>query len=240
MSTGKGNIKLIDSKQNKCVSHIKPSHEKICSLHFSHKNPNLCLAGGSEKIINLIDFVQGKVTIKFAIEHKDTINQTVWHPNNSKIFGSCGSDGYLNLWDITNPKQSISSMKAHDDIIYSCDFNKYTEKIVTASGDKSIKLWDLRNMKVPYQIFAGHRHPVRKVKFSPHEGSILASGGYDMDVHIWDINDEARPLKFVYSNHTEFVHGLDFNLYHKRQIASCGWDGRLLIWNWDQPQPKIS
>ncbi len=37
-----------------------------------------------------------------------------------------------------------------------------------------------------------------------------------MDVHIWDINDESRPLKFVYKNHTEFVHGLDFSLYHKR------------------------
>jgi len=77
-----------------------------------------------------------------------------------------------------DPKQRVSSIiKAHDDIIYGCDFNKYTEKIVTASADKSLRLWDLRNLKIPYKQYPGHRHPVRKVMFSPHEGSIMASGG---------------------------------------------------------------
>lgn len=34
-----------------------------------------------------------------------------------------------------------------------------------------------------------------------------------MNVNIWDINDLKQPLKFVHSSHTEFVIGLDFNMF---------------------------
>ena len=43
----------------------------------------------------------------------------------------------------------------------------------------------------------------------------------------------------MHKKHTEFVIGLDFNLFQKRLIASTGYDGRMLVWNWDQPQPEI-
>lgn len=77
-----------------------------------------------------------------------------------------------------------------------------------------------------------------------------------MNINVWDLNDGMKPLKISHSEHTEFAVGVDFNLYNKRlvfykhplliklnllfrQVASCGWDGRLLVWNWDQKQPKI-
>ena len=41
--------------------------------------------------------------------------------------------------------------------IMSCDFNKYDEIIATSSADKSIKLWDLRNLQTPINVLTGHR-----------------------------------------------------------------------------------
>jgi len=43
---------------------------------------NLCIAGGEDNNIKLIDFLQEKVALKFPNnDHKTTINQVVWHPN---------------------------------------------------------------------------------------------------------------------------------------------------------------
>lgn len=40
--------------------------------------------------------------------------------------------------------------------------------------------------RMPINQFAGHRYPVKRVKYSPHDGQILASASYDMSVIIWD------------------------------------------------------
>lgn len=37
-----------------------------------------------------------------------------------------------------------------------------------------------------------------------------------MNVNIWDISDIANPLKFEHKKHTEFVIGVDFNLYKEK------------------------
>ena len=85
-------------------------------------------------------------------------------------------DGVFKLWDITSPAASIAAVPAHQEEILSCDFNKYAEHLVTGSIDKKIKVWDLRKLQAPLKELIGHRHPVRKVKFSPHEASVIASG----------------------------------------------------------------
>jgi peroxin-7 len=81
----------------------------------------------------------------------------------------------------------------------------------------------------------GHRYPVKKCKFSPHHAKIIASGSYDMNLNVWDIANMTEPLIKCHSSHTEFVVGLDFNLFKDKQIASCSWDGRTVVWDWDKP-----
>jgi len=92
-----------------------------------------------------------------------------------KIFASCSDDGIFSLWDIKSANSRIMTVSAHAAEIFSCDFHKYNEQIITASQDNSVKVWDLRNTKEPMRVLVGHRHSVRQVKCSPHEGAIIAT-----------------------------------------------------------------
>lgn len=84
---------------------------------------------------------------------------------------------------------------------------------MTSSIDKSIRIWDLRNLSMPVNILMHHRYPPKKVRFSPHTPWLLGSGSYDMNVHFYDLRDQTEPLKFKGSQHSEFVTGLEFSLY---------------------------
>ncbi|CAG8565841.1 15462_t:CDS:2 [Funneliformis caledonium] len=116
------------------------------------------------------------------------------------------------------------------------DWNKYQENIiVTASSDKSVKVWDLRRPDRELLCLRGHEYAVRRVKCSPHNGNIIASVSYDMTMRIWDISRQTNPLVNVYDGHSEFVVGLDFNLYIEGQIATCAWDENVHIF-----QPPVT
>lgn len=85
---------------------------------------------------------------------------------------------------------------AHPTEVLSIDWNKYRPWVIASgSVDKSIKIWDCRNVKlggmqdagvgigggaVCEATLPGHEYAVRKVQWSPHRPDLLASASYDM------------------------------------------------------------
>ncbi len=66
-------------------------------------------------------------------------------------------------------------------------FNPDGSRIVTASGDGTVKLWDANN-GTDVLTLKGHTDAVRTAFFSP-DGDRIVSGSDDGTVRIWD----ARP-----------------------------------------------
>jgi peroxin-7 len=52
----------------------------------------------------------------------------------------------------------------------------------------------------------------------------------DMSVLMWDLS-RPDPLIERLDHHTEFVVGLDFNMFIEGQMASCSWDESVAVWN---------
>jgi hypothetical protein len=61
-----------------------------------------------------------------------------------------------------------------------------------------------------------------------------------MNAHFYHLRDVAEPLKFKGAQHTQFILGLAFSMNDEKLIAIADWDGRLLIWEWDQNQPIVN
>ena len=53
----------------------------------------------------------------------------------------------MRVWDVREPGSTMI-LPAHEFEILSCDWSKYDECVIaTASVDKSIKIWDVRNYR---------------------------------------------------------------------------------------------
>jgi histone-binding protein RBBP4 len=77
---------------------------------------------------------------------------------------------------------------AHSDAVNCIAFNPASDYIVaTASADKTIGLWDLRNIKQKLHSFVGHTAEVNGLAWHPHEESVLASSSADRRIIFWDL-----------------------------------------------------
>ncbi|GAA5866827.1 hypothetical protein JCM8547_003576 [Rhodosporidiobolus lusitaniae] len=94
----------------------------------------------------------------------------------------------------------------------------------------------------------GHEYAVRRVAWSPHSAALLATGSYDMTSRVFSVPSLSSPslsasstmftaqggmggrLERVWDRHTEFVVGVGWSLYEEGVVASCGWDGEVMLW----------
>ncbi|CAI2173617.1 14963_t:CDS:2 [Funneliformis geosporum] len=234
-ASGDGSIKLWDIKLAEFPIQNWHEHSReVFSVEWNLIKKDTFVSGSWDHSIKLWAPERPQSLITFNIEHTNCIYNTIWSPNNPDLFGSASGDNTVKIWDTKLP-HSIQTIQAHPNFeTLSMDWNKYQENvIVTASSDKSIKLWDLRRPDRELLCLQGHEYAVRRVKCSPHNGNIIASVSYDMTMRIWDISRQNNPLVNVYDGHSEFVVGVDYNLYIEGQIATCAWDENVHIF---QPQ----
>jgi WD40 repeat protein len=72
----------------------------------------------------------------------------------------------------------------HDDYISACAISPDGQRIVSASGDKTLKIWDATNGQ-ELQTLIGHRKGVTACAFSP-DGKRIVSASRDKTIKIWD------------------------------------------------------
>jgi WD40 repeat protein len=93
-------------------------------------------------------------------------------------------NGHIELWD-SNKLQQIRDMPGHLDRVCSLSWNNF----LLSSGSKDTKILnhDVRVRKHLTHLLNGHTQEVCALKWSP-DGGLLASGGNDNLLCIWDLN----------------------------------------------------
>ena len=105
------------------------------------------------------------------------------------FFGSVGDDKKLILWDVRKPTAAAQDkeVEAHSAEVNCLSFNPFNEFIVaTGSADKTVAIWDIRNLSRKLHLFDCHQEEVFQVGWSPHHETILASSGAARRLMVWD------------------------------------------------------
>lgn len=108
-------------------------------------------------------------------------------------FASVSDDRRLLLWDMRD-KAPTSNIEAHMAEIMCVDYSPFDANLlVTGSADRSIAVWDTRNVKCKLFSLRGHKEEVNQIKFSPMQGNLLASSSSDRRVNVWDLARIDKP-----------------------------------------------
>lgn len=177
--------------------------------------------------------------------HNAVVEDVAWHVLHEAVFGSVGDDRKLMIWDTrTNSSNKPNhTVDAHSAEVNCLSFNPYSEFILaTGSADKTVALWDLRNLKLKLHSFESHKDEIFQVQWSPHNETILASSGTDRRLHVWDlskIGEEQSPedaedgpaeLLFIHGGHTAKISDFSWNPNEPWVVCSVSEDNIMQIW----------
>lgn len=123
--------------------------------------------------------------IQTLVAHKNGATALLFHPTQSNQLISGGKDALLKLWDLTTEK-CLMEIPAHNFAIYSIQALNDGKTIVTASRDKTIKVWsnDLAFQQRLDFKEGGHRHSVNKIRVMDENRFVSVSD--DKKIIVWN------------------------------------------------------
>ena len=110
-----------------------------------------------------------------------------WSRHDENVFGSVGDDKNMILYDLRNDKHSFT-IEAHSEEINSIDFNHFNKHLIlSGSNDKTIALWDMRNLSHKLHTFNSHRNEVISARWNTKIETLFASSSADRRINVWDL-----------------------------------------------------
>lgn len=124
------------------------------------------------------------------------INDVIVSPDSQTIAASYSDNnsnsgkGIVKLWRADG--RGRATLSGHEQLISEMTFSPDSQRIATASWDKTVKIWDLNGTL--RTTLVGHGDHVNTIDFSPTNSQMLASSSNDGTLRLWGINDPS-PLQ---------------------------------------------
>lgn len=118
-------------------------------------------------------------------------------------------------------------LKGHESAVFAVAFNPNEMQLVSSSGDKTIRIWDLQNGSCIKVLFE-HNYQVNDIAFAP-DGLTMASASSDRTIRIWDTKTWNCIDTIKASSYS--VTCIAFSHDGKLLISASDYDPSIRIWN---------
>ncbi|KAH7410673.1 vegetative incompatibility protein HET-E-1 [Cadophora sp. MPI-SDFR-AT-0126] len=176
---------------------------------------------------------------RFALHNRSVIAQAplqlycsalVFAPGNSTVrrqFEDC-----IPSWIQTKPKVqahrsvALQVLEGHSDVVSSVAFSRDGQRVVSGSGDKTVRLWNTATSALQ-QTLEGHSARVSSVAFS-RDGQRVVSGSWDKTARLWDAATGA--LQQTLEGHSGGVSSVAFSQDGQRVVSGSN-DKTIRLWD---------
>lgn len=139
----------------------------------------------------------------------------------------------VDVWDVATG-QEVGSFIGHSQMVKSVAFTPDGRRILTASGDQTIRVWDTGTGRA-IRCLRGHGADVNALAVTPDGRYALSGAGdywggklHDPTIRMWDL--DSGLMVRVFEGHSGSIDDISISADGKL-LASVSWDGSLRIWN---------
>ena len=229
-------------------------HEKEgFGLSWSPHDAGHLASGSEDKTVRLWDITQSSKSNRLLhaartyTHHTSIVNDVQHHPIHNALIGTVSDDLTLQIIDTRSADTAHSAVTSgegqHRDAINALAFNPKAETVLaTGSSDKTIGIWDLRNLRHKVHALEGHNESVTSLSWHPFEEAILGSSSYDRRIIFWDLSkvgEEQAPeesedgppeMMFMHGGHTNRISDFSWNMNDPWVVCSAAEDNLIQVW----------
>jgi len=122
---------------------------------------------------------------------------------------------------------SCKTLTGHKDGVYRVEFSPDSQRLATASGDGTARVWDAKNGKL-LQTLTGHKDSVNSVEFSPDGKRLATTASDEKTARVWDA--KTGKLLQTLTGHKDSVNSVEFSPDGER-LATASNDTTARVWD---------
>jgi WD40 repeat protein len=145
------------------------------------RESGLFVTVGLERENNSVVRVWNQDRLLGTLSREGEIKRAVLSPNGNLVSVVYDDGGVATLWDYARKREIDLSRSTSR--VYSADFNRDGNLVVTASADNTARVWDTVDGRLVAEL-KGHADEVNRASFSPR-GDLIATTSDDNTARIW-------------------------------------------------------
>ncbi|KAG9063807.1 hypothetical protein KI688_003919 [Linnemannia hyalina] len=217
-------IKIWDIRSGECVRTYSGHTASVLCLQYDDTR---IVSGSSDTSILVWDLETGQILQRLN-GHIDSVLSVRFEKD---IVVSCSKDRSVKIWKISSG-QLLRTLRGHRAAVNAVQFSPESAApspfrgnprlVVSASGDKTIKVWSFETGEC-LRTLEGHARGIACIQF---EGNVVVSGSSDQSIKIWDLSTGA--CINTLAGHEGLVRTLQFA---GGRIISGSYDETIKIWD---------